>query len=145
MAAVSHASILLPVMGAVVPAIIWTTQKDKSQFVKKQSLQALVYQLSLIVYFVATSSCFLLSLIAKSTSITFETSGSKQPLNPMFAMSILFPLLINVVIFLGMFLFALYGIIGAVMVSQGKSFRYMFIGKKVDNYLQSKQNVGANE
>jgi uncharacterized Tic20 family protein len=145
LAAISHASILVPVTGAVIPFIIWSTQKEKSQFVRGHSLQALVYQLSLIVYFVAIASCFLLSLVARSTSITLETLDGKQLLNPLLDISMLFPLLINIVIFLGMFLFTIYGFIGSVRTLQGKPFQYILIGRKVENYIQSKQNVLASK
>jgi uncharacterized Tic20 family protein len=48
MAALSHASALLPMMVIIAPIIIWVTQKEKSQYVAFQSLQAIAYQLSMI-------------------------------------------------------------------------------------------------
>ena len=46
MAALSHATALLPFMGVIAPIVIWVTQKDKSQYVAFQALQAMAYQLN---------------------------------------------------------------------------------------------------
>jgi uncharacterized Tic20 family protein len=51
MAALSHITVILPFFGVVAPIIIWVTQKEKSQYVAFQALQALAYQLSLIVFY----------------------------------------------------------------------------------------------
>jgi uncharacterized Tic20 family protein len=45
MAALAHISALLPLMGVIAPIVIWATQKDKSEYVAFQALQAVVYQL----------------------------------------------------------------------------------------------------
>ena len=145
LAAASHASILMPVAGSVLPFAIWVSQKGKSQFVREQSLQALVYQLSLTIFFIVGTGCLFLSFIARSISISFETSNSKQFLNPLHDMSMLYPLLINTVVLLGLFLFSIYGILGAVKVFQGKSFQYVIIGNKIKKYTQSKENADTIE
>ena len=145
LAAASHASILMPVAGSVLPFAIWVSQKEKSQFVREQSLQALVHQLSLTIFFVISMGCLFLSLIARSISISFETSNSKQFLNPLHDMSMLYPLLINTVVLLGLFLFSIYGIFGAVKAFQGKPFQYIFIGNQIKKYTQSKENADTIE
>jgi len=48
MAALAHISALLPLMGIIAPIVIWVTQKDKSEYVAFQALQAVAYQLLMI-------------------------------------------------------------------------------------------------
>lgn len=141
LAAVSHASILMPVAGSVLPFAIWISHKEKSEFVREQSLQALIYQLSLTVFFVISMGCLFLSLIARSTSISFNTSNSTQFLNPFQDMSLVYTLIVNIIILLGLFLFSVYGIVGAVKTFQGKPFRYIFIMKQIDKYTQPKTTI----
>lgn len=64
MAALSHLAIVLPFMGVIAPTVIWVTQKDKSRFVAFQALQALVYQLVLIVAGFIVGICAMLSFVA---------------------------------------------------------------------------------
>jgi uncharacterized Tic20 family protein len=61
MAALAHISALLPMMGVVAPIIIWVTQKGKSKFVAFQSLQALAYQLSMILAWFVGMGCYMFS------------------------------------------------------------------------------------
>ena len=141
LAAVSHVSILMPVAGSVLPFVIWISHKEKSKFIREQSLQALIYQLSLTIFFVVSMGCLFLSLIARSTSILLETSNSTQFLNPLHDMSLVYTLFINIIILLGLFLFSVYGMIGAVKTFQGKPFRYIFIGKQINKYAQTRATI----
>lgn len=49
------------------------------------------------------------------------------------------PFLVFGAIFIGGFFFIVHGIIGAVMAFQGKDFRYVIIGNRVESFMQSKQ------
>ena len=43
--ALAHAAAILPLWGLVVPALIWSTQREKSEYIRQQSLQALAWQM----------------------------------------------------------------------------------------------------
>jgi uncharacterized Tic20 family protein len=62
MAALAHGSILLPMTGVIAPIVIWITQREKSRYVAFQSLQALLFQLILIVAWVLGMGCYMLSI-----------------------------------------------------------------------------------
>ena len=146
MAALSHASALLPMMGVIAPIIIWVTQKEKSKYVAFQSLQALAYQLSMILAWFVGMGCYMLSFFGTFFSIPFSSSsGSSESANPLFMLMFAIPFLVMGVVFIGGFLFVIYGVIGAVMTFQGKPFRYVVIGKRVEHFMQPQQDVVANQ
>ncbi len=138
MAALSHVSALLPMIGVIAPIVIWATQKEKSQYVAFQALQAVAYQLSMIAAWFIGMGCYMLSFFG--TFFTIPFSDSSQSISPFFALGFIIPFLVFGAIFIGGFLFVVYGVIGAVMTFQGKSFRYVIIGNRVERFMQPKQN-----
>jgi uncharacterized Tic20 family protein len=138
MAALSNISVLLPMMGFVVPIVIWVTQKEKSRYVAFQSLQALVYQLCMILAWFVGMGCYMISFFG--TFFTLPFSDSSQSVSPIFALGFIIPFLVFGAIFIGGILFVIYGVVGAVMTLQGKAFRYVIIGKRVERFMQPKQD-----
>jgi uncharacterized Tic20 family protein len=138
MAALSHASALMPMMGSIVPIVIWVTQKEKSKYVAFQALQALAYQLTMIVAWFVGMGCYMFSCFGTFFTIPFADSSHSG--SPILALGYIIPLLVFGTIFIGGFLFVIYGVIGAVMVLQGKPFRYLIIGNSVDRFMQPKEN-----
>jgi uncharacterized Tic20 family protein len=134
MAALAHISAVLPLMGVIAPIIIWATQRDKSEFVAFQSLQAVAYQLLMILAWFVGMGCYMLSFFITFLSIPLS-KGSNPSGFPFF---FVFPLLVFGMIFIGGAIFVVYGLIGAVSVFTGKDFRYLIIGNRLANYLQKK-------
>jgi hypothetical protein len=137
MAALAHASAILPFMGIIAPIIIWATQKDKSRYVAFQALQALVWQLTMVVAFFLAMACYMCSFFSIFLTIPFArtTSNSAEPSGLFFA-PIVFSFLIFGSIFLGGTLFNIYAIVAAVLTLQGRNFRYIIIGSWLERYLQ---------
>ncbi|MGC1376633.1 MAG: DUF4870 domain-containing protein [Anaerolineales bacterium] len=146
MAALAHISALMPFMGVVVPIVIWVTQKDKSQYVAFQALQAAAYQLSMIVAWFIGMGCYMCSFFSMFLSAPFSSSSeTPQNANPLIWLTFLIPFLVFGAIFLGGFAFIAYGFVGAVMAIQGKSFRYILIGKQVKHFMQPKQDAPVSQ
>lgn len=138
MAALSHISTLLPMVGVIAPIVIWITQKDKSKYVAFQALQALAYQLTMILAWFIGMGCYMFSFFG--TFFTIPFSDSSQSASPLFALGFIIPFLVFGAIFIGGFFFIIYGIVGAVMAFQGKPFRYIIIGNRIERFMQPKQN-----
>ena len=138
MAALAQVSIILPFFGVVVPIFIWVTQKDKSKFVSFQSLQAVAFQLTLILFYFGGMPCYMCSFFGMFLG-TIPLSATENP-NPLaiglFGLSFAFPFVIFAGLFVGMFVFIIYGIVATVMVVQGKDFRYVLLGNRLERYLQ---------
>ena len=134
MAALAHISAVLPLMGVIAPIIIWVTQKDKAEYVAFQSLQAVAYQLLMILAWFVGMGCYMLSFFTTFLSIPLS-KGSNPSEFPFF---FVFPFLVFGMIFIGGAIFVIYGLIGAISVFMGKDFRYLIIGNRLANYLQKK-------
>ena len=90
MAALAHISALLPFMGVIAPIIIWATQRDKSEYVAFQALQAVVYQLLMILAWFVGMGCYMLSFFTMFLGIPFAgESGQVDPsIAPLFALGL---------------------------------------------------------
>jgi uncharacterized Tic20 family protein len=140
MAALAHISAVLPFMGVIAPIVIWATQKDKSEYVAFQALQAVAYQLLMIFAWFVGMGCYMLSFFSMFLGIPLAgaNGGRVDPsIAPLFALGFMIPFVIFGAIFVGGALFVIYGIIGAVQVFQGKDFRYAIIGNRLMNYLNT--------
>lgn len=139
MSALAHVSALIPMMGVIAPIVIWATQKDKSKYVAFQSLQALAYQLSMIVASFVGWGCYMLSFFGTFLPIIFTSSENSESIPPAFFVTFFFPFFIIAIIMVGGFGLIAYGIFGAVMAFQGKPFRYLVIGRRVEHFMQPNQ------
>lgn len=137
LAALSHISALLPMMGVIAPIVIWVTQREKSKFVAFQSLQALAYQLVIIVAWILGMGCYMFSIFIIFAGMFIgtatESSGWSEAIMVMTSLSPLF--VFGVIILFGL-AFISYGVVGAVNVFQGKPFRYIILGERIERYLQ---------
>lgn len=133
-AILSHISALALGMGILLPIIGWAEQRQKSNYVAFQCLQALGYQslgytiwlLAYLVVFVALLIIVVfMSVQAELRGTTFSpTSGA-------------------MIFYIGIFgflaLYMLLPIAGAVACGLGKDFRYPILGNRLANYLNYRQ------
>lgn len=115
-AGVSHLFVLIPFLGFLVPSIIWVNNEDRSEYIAFQSLQSLVYQVVVLVIWLIGSVIY----------------------NMFWNNAIWFVVLI--INWITRFILTVYGITGAIMVFQGASFRYWFIGNKIKDQLSTTSN-----
>jgi uncharacterized Tic20 family protein len=136
MAALAHGSILLPMTGVIVPIVIWITQREKSRYVAFQSLQALLFQLILIVAWVLGMGCYMLSIFSMVVAvIPLSQSPGIDQYGGIFT---LFPFGVLGVSLCAGALFVIYGLVGAIMTLQGTDFRYLLIG----NFIKQRWSSG---
>ena len=135
LSALAHASIVLGLftngMGGIVASLlIWLVEKEKSSYVAAQALQALVYQL---VTFIATMLAWCcwgalwVLLLLPPLFASPEAYQSAPP--PGFwagLLLMLFPLVIWAITIL-------YGLWGAARCLAGHEFRYVIVGRWLDN------------
>jgi uncharacterized Tic20 family protein len=136
MAAVSHVTVIWPMVGMIGPLVIWGTQREKSPFVGFQALQAAAYQLILILGGLVAGVCYMCSFFSFPFTALLTAPFDEEAVLcfPFLTFSCTFGLL-----FLLMLLWLAYigyGIFGAVSVLQGKDFRYVFLGPWLERYLE---------
>jgi len=142
MAALSHVTAILPFMGMLAPIIIWVTQREKSKYVAFHALQALGYQLSMILAWLVGMACYMVSFIFIFLSAAFTTSSNTA--QPFLMLPFIAPFAVFGIIIIGGLAFIVYGLVGAVLTFQGKSFRYILIGNWVERFLQPKADAAKN-
>ena len=130
MAAISHASILLPTTGIVVPILVWATQKDKSPFLRDQALQATVYHLTMVLMGMVGLVLYMVSFFG-TFGLAFASPGA-QP-GPVIGIAFALPFVTILAIFLGYFGLMAYGLVGAVATLRGRPFRYAVLGAWLEN------------
>lgn len=138
MAAIGHLAILLPVIGVIVPAIVWLTQNEKTSQLKAQSLQALVHQvlqgiIFVVLYFLAMG-LYLLSLIPMAIS---GPSESFSPTLVLFFIGLIAMFACFGLIMISSLYFEITGIIAFIQVLRGKEdFHYPLAGRWVAARMQ---------
>jgi uncharacterized Tic20 family protein len=145
LAALAHASVILPFWGLIGAIVIWATQREKSRFVSFQALQGVVYQLSLILLGFVGGACYMCSFLGMFLTMPvgiFAAEGMSDPNAAEGVVAMLVTFITTLFPFCLMGLFALigaalviYGLYGAVRVLQGHNFRYALIGARLDQYL----------
>lgn len=136
LAAISHASVLFPNIGLFVPVVIYLTQKKKSTYLGFQALQALIWQIVMFVFSILTSSCTAGSIFIP---ILLIAATQKEEFVGIAGNGIFIVIIISfLVMTIGNLGLIFYGIIGAVMTYQGKDFRYLFIGNRIDKGKKTK-------
>jgi uncharacterized Tic20 family protein len=146
MAALAHVSALLPFMGVIAPIVIWVTQRDKSEYVAFQALQAVVYQLLMILAWFVGMGCYILSFFSMFLGIPFAgANGEVDPsVAPLFALGFMIPFIIFGAIFIGGALFVIYDLIGAMQVFKAKTFDILLLASVLPiicKRITSKQKI----
>jgi uncharacterized Tic20 family protein len=135
MAALAHITILVPFMGVIAPIFIWVTQKEKSQYAGFQALQAVVFQLLLVLAWFIGIGCYMGSFIFSFIGMA-GFSAIDAPGQNFGVLAVLVPFIVFGLIILTAFVFIIYGIIAAIKTLHGKAFRYAIIGNRVERFLQ---------
>ncbi len=142
LAALAHVTALLPFMGVLAPVVIWATQKDKSPYVSFQALQAVAYQLTMILAWFVGIGCYMCSFFMTFGGLMAEGLGQSPDGSPNILggiagmLAFAMPFLVMGLMFVGGGAFILYGLVGAVQTLRGKAFRYIIIGARLEQYLR---------
>lgn len=134
MAALAH------FFGLFAALIIWVTQKDKSRFVRFQSLQAMAFDAALLVFSLLLTTCMLgvmflgvLGMIAAAA----QSSSWPENLVALGVGSMLFPFAILICILPVSLAALLVRTAAAVSVATGRNFKYPLIAGRVEAFLAS--------
>lgn len=138
MAAIAHATAILPMIGAVVPVIIWATQKERSAFIRFQALQAAAYQIAIVLAGFAGMACYMCSFFAMfgltfGGAIISDSKGGE--LSPVFAVGMFLPFGVMLLYLLSQLAMIAYGLLAAALTLTGRDFRYIWLGRRIEEYL----------
>jgi uncharacterized Tic20 family protein len=130
LASLAHASIVLGLFtngvgGLLTALVIWLTQREKSAYVAKQSMQALLYQTAVFLVTMAAWCCWGVLYMAMIFVPLFADPAAFEAAPP----TGLWAGLLLMAVPLGIWgLTIFYGLWGAVRCFGGHDFRYMIVG-----------------
>ena len=130
MALLSHLSIFIPNIGILAPIIIWVTNKEKSNFVRFNALQAIFFQL---IFFILMMLFIFVGIILMLVAIPwFDLSSNAEP-GILFFLSMVFMFMYFP---LGI-IFGIYAAVASVKSFKGKIFKYAIIGRIIERKVYS--------
>lgn len=143
-AAVSHASILIPFFGATVPLIIFLARRKESNFVRLHSLQGFVVNLVsllLITFTYIFYSVFLFIIMIPTMLLPFLVSSAPSGEANTVAAILIIIIMLLFIVALGIMTFVFYfllpvmalvAVIAAGVTLGGRSFRYPILANRID-------------
>jgi len=136
MAAISH------FFGFLVALIVWATQKDKSRFVRFQSIQAMAFDLMITIIIFLTVGCMMVMIFGSVAlgvgGIALTTNQSDPAAGPagvFIALMTATPILIPCIIFPLMAIIFVARLIATIQTFQGKDFHYPWLGTLIERSL----------
>ena len=128
LAMLSHLSMLFG--GIILPIILWAVQKDKSNYVRFHSLQAIFFHIAYLLMVIIITMVIVLLSIASGLGITFFATRNQDP-GDMSAI-----LIITMAISIGLIFLVIFGMIGysiylAIKAYGGYYIEIPIIGKRV--------------
>jgi uncharacterized Tic20 family protein len=134
MGAVAH------IFGPVAALIVWATQKDGSRFVKFQSLQALIFDLFIILTTMVLFFCFFgvifLGMFA-SIFAAVENASSSNDFGMFFAFPFIFPFAMMLCTTPVSMIILAFRLVAGVSILNGRDYRYPLAGKWLENFLKT--------
>lgn len=140
-AALAHTTVILPMMGMLGAIVIWATQKEKSRYVAFQALQAVVYHIVMILSAFLTGVCYMCSIFVFPLAVPLglaTTDSATGEVSPLFFLPMLIPFAVIGLAGLLWVGLVVYGLAGAASALQGKEFRYLLIGRRLESYLAAR-------
>ncbi len=142
LAAVCHACAILLMWGAVVPLVVWVTQKGRSAFLRFQALQALIYQAAMLAAYFIWMFLYALGGFAMMFFIAIAVAGAPAETGPF---------VVLFAIFIGVFMLAVLAVdvlvpayylaaaVGSVRCLRGHMFRYPLLGKWLEGRMEQER------
>ena len=125
--------------GPLAALVIWGTQKDKSNFIKFQTLQALAFDLVIItgmgVLFFCAFGVIFIGIFGSVLSMLRTTSAQSE--FRFILPAILFPVTVTTCITPISFLTIAARLVASFSILNGKDYHYPLIGKWLENFIKS--------
>jgi len=136
MAAISH------FFGFLVALIVWATQKDKSRFVRFQSIQAMVFDICVSVIMLVVVGVLMILVfgvlalgVGDLVILGSQSNPTEGPIRAVVALLTGVPFLLPCIIVpVGIAIF-IFRLIATIQTFQGKDYHYPWLGKQVERMI----------
>lgn len=140
MAAISH------FLGFLVALIVWATQKDKSRFVRFQSIQAMAFDLVVSVFVLLVVGGLLVLVfvliafgIGDLAILGSHNNPTAGPVRAFIALMAALPFLVTCTLIPMAAIIFIARLIATLETFQGKDFRYPWLGNLIERSINSKE------
>ncbi len=133
MAALAH------FFGLIAALIVWAVQKDKSPFVRFQSLQSLAFEAIAILVNMVLMICLFGVMFVGAFGILFasiNSASSPDNVDPLFVLPMMFPFATFSCFIPMTLVYFIVRLIATVSVASGHDFRYPWLGKWLEKFLE---------
>jgi uncharacterized Tic20 family protein len=141
MAALCYASFVIPVIGIVVPFVIWLTQRERSPYLRFQAMQAFAFQLLAVLAYILY---YAFQIIVPILMLPMALIQPEHDILGTILVSLMLGALFTVAIMQFVFfciggpLYLFMGFFGAWRVLQGHDFQYPLLGNLVGKFANRK-------
>jgi len=136
MAAISH------FFGFLVALIVWATQKDKSRFVRFQSIQAMAFDICVSIIMLLVVGLLMIIVfgvlalgVGDIAILGSQANPTAEPVRTVVALMAAVPLLIPCIFIPVVGVIFVVRLIATIQTFQGKNFRYPWIGNWIEKTL----------
>ncbi len=124
-------------MGVILPIVIYVNARERSKPLAFQAMQSMLYHVAALIWTFVFTIVWVFAVLAFSGMFTFfaeSGAGGEMAAGTAIAFPVLMILFV-VLLFAGIFIVYILGIIGAIQTMRGRMFRYPFIGKWLEGWL----------
>jgi len=133
LAAICHLGAIIPIFGLSIVFLSFLSRKEKSPSLQFQLMQAFSFQFVELLFVVFMLILYLISLFGSLIFSTFAPNTG-QPF-----LSSIFPLIVSIFFFAGIFVFISFSGFAAMNLFSGKDFEYPFISLFLKKYLKKEE------
>jgi uncharacterized Tic20 family protein len=137
LAALCHISIIFSTMGVILPIVIYIHAREKSKPLAFQAMQSMLYHVASLIWtlvftVVWTVAIFIFAFIFTAAA---ESGTGGEMAGGAAAVFMVLMIIFVVLLFAGIFIVYILGIVGAIQTMRGRMFRYPIIGKWLERWL----------
>ena len=129
--------------GILVALVVWATQKDRSPFVRFQSIQAMAFDLLTGIITFLIVGCMLIFIfgglalaVADIAILGTENNPTAEPARTFVAYLTAAPFMISCILFPWFGLIFIARLVATIQTVQGKDFRFPWLGRLVERWIQ---------
>jgi uncharacterized Tic20 family protein len=137
LAALCHISIIFSTMGVILPIVIYIHAREKSKPLAFQAMQSMLYHVASLIWtlvFTVVWTVLLCIFAVVFTAIAGSGSGGEMAGGTAVVFTVLMILFV-LLLFAGIFVVYILGIIGAIRTMRGRMFKYPLIGNWLERWL----------
>jgi len=138
LAAIAHSTAIITVWGAIFPLLIWATQKDRSPFLRFQSVQAALFQVIGTAVYMAGLLLYVVFVFGIMALAGIAVSFSQSQIIPPALVLLLIPILCIIFLFFGLGpLYLCLASWAAYRILRGHDYHYPLLGRILAHQMES--------